>query len=108
MMVRFDNDRQKLLSAVQLPLLSNAQMAIPANTLLIRAEGIRVAVVDPQGVVKLRPVKIGRNLGETVEVLAGVRPNDVLVLNPSDSLADGDKLAVAPPEKSASAAKEAT
>ena len=93
---------------VQLPLPAGAPMTIPANALLIRAEGIRVAVLDAQGVVKLRPVKIGRNLGETVEVLAGVQPNDVLVLNPSDSLADGDKLAVAPPEKSASAAKEST
>ena len=93
---------------VQLPLPAGAPMTIPANALLIRAEGIRVAVLDPQGVVKLRPVKIGRNLGETVEVLAGVQPNDVLVLNPPDSLADGDKVAVAPPEKSASAAKEAT
>ena len=93
---------------VQLPLPAGAPMTIPANALLIRAEGIRVAVLDPQGVVKLRPVKIGRNLGETVEVLSGVQPNDVLVLNPSDSLADGDKLAVAPPDKSASAAKEAS
>ena len=93
---------------VRLPLPAGAPMTIPANALLIRAEGIRVAVLDKQGVVKLRPVKVGRNLGETIEILSGVQPNDVLVLNPSDSLADGDKLAVAPPEKSASAAKEAT
>ena len=81
---------------VQLPLQSNAQMAVPANTLLIRAEGIRVAIVDPQGIVKLRPVKIGRNLGETVEVLDGVKPGDALVLNPTDSIAGGDKVSVAP------------
>ncbi|MEP7101980.1 MAG: efflux RND transporter periplasmic adaptor subunit, partial [Burkholderiales bacterium] len=91
---------------VQLPLQSNAQMTIPANTLLIRAEGIRVALVDPQGIVKLRPIKIGRNLGETVEVLEGVKPADVLVLNPTDSIADGDKVAVAA-EPAASAAKAA-
>ena len=91
---------------VQLPLQSNASMAIPANTLLIRAEGIRVALVDPQGIVKLRAVKIGRNLGETVEVLEGVKPADVLVLNPTDSIADGDKVAVAA-EPAASAAKAA-
>jgi RND family efflux transporter MFP subunit len=92
---------------VQLPLQSSASMTIPSNALLIRAEGIRVASLDPQGVVKLRPVKVGRNLGETVEVLDGVKPKDVLVLNPSDSLADGDKVAVAPPATAASAAKEA-
>jgi RND family efflux transporter MFP subunit len=94
---------------VQLPLKSATSMAIPANALLIRAEGIRVAVVDPKGVVALRAVKIGRNLGESVEVVEGVKPADVLVLNPSDSLADGDRVAIAPPtaKAGASAAKEA-
>jgi RND family efflux transporter MFP subunit len=93
---------------VQLPLQSNRSMAIPSNALLIRAEGISVALVDPQGNVKLQPIKIGRNLGDTVEVLDGIKTADVLVLNPSDSIATGDKVAVAPPAKSAaSAAKEA-
>jgi RND family efflux transporter MFP subunit len=91
---------------VQLPLPSNAQMAVPANTLLIRAEGIRVAVVDPQGIVRLRAVKVGRNLGETVEVNDGVKAGDVLVLNPTDSIAEGDKVAVAV-EPAASAAVKA-
>jgi RND family efflux transporter MFP subunit len=93
---------------VQLPLQSNRSMAIPSNALVIRAEGISVALVDPQGTVKLQPIKIGRNLGDTVEVLDGVKTADVLVLNPTDSIATGDKVAVAPPAKSAaSAAKEA-
>ncbi|MES2098705.1 MAG: efflux RND transporter periplasmic adaptor subunit [Pseudomonadota bacterium] len=94
---------------VQLLLKSASSMAIPANALLIRAEGIRVAVVDPNGVVALRAVKIGRNLGESVEVVDGVKPADVLVLNPSDSLADGDRVAIAPPpaKAGAAAAKEA-
>ena len=92
---------------VQLPLKSNVSLAIPANALLIRAEGIRVAVVDPKGIVALRPIKVGRNLGESIEVVEGVKPADVLVLNPSDSLADGDRVAIAPPEAAASGAKAA-
>jgi RND family efflux transporter MFP subunit len=91
---------------VQLPLRATATLAVPANTLLIRAEGIRVAVLDAQGTVALRPVKIGRNLGETVEVLDGLKPAEVLVLNPPDSLANGDKVAVAP-ATAASGAKDA-
>ena len=93
---------------VQLPLKSATSMTIPANALLIGAEGIRVAVVDAKGVVALRAVKIGRNLGESVEVVEGVKPADVLVLNPSDSIADGDRVAIAPPapKTGASAAKE--
>jgi RND family efflux transporter MFP subunit len=92
---------------VQLPLQASQSMSIPANALLIRAEGIRVALVDPQGVVRLQAIKIGRNLGDTVEVLDGVKPADVMVLNPSDSIADGDHVSVAPAASAASAAKAA-
>jgi hypothetical protein len=90
---------------VQLPLQASQSMSIPTNALLIRAEGIRVALVDPQGNVKLQPVKIGRNLGDTVEVLDGVKSADVLVLNPSDSITDGDRVAVAAPAPSSVASK---
>jgi multidrug efflux pump subunit AcrA (membrane-fusion protein) len=63
---------------------------------MFRGEGMRVAVVDAAGRVRLAPVKVGRNYGETVEVLEGIGPADKLVLNPSDSLADGDQVAMAP------------
>ena len=44
----------------------------PTNALMFRGEGTRVAVVDAQGRVHLQPVTLGRNFGETVEVLDGV------------------------------------
>jgi multidrug efflux pump subunit AcrA (membrane-fusion protein) len=83
-------------------------MLVSANTLMIRGDGIRVAVVDSTGKVMLKPVKIGRNLGDSVEVLDGVSPSDRLVLNPSDSLADGDQVAIAPAEKPAEKPTAAT
>ena len=55
---------------------------------------------------KLAPVKIGRNLGDSVEVLEGVTLSDKIVLNPSDSLADGDQVAIAPAEKQPAPAKK--
>jgi hypothetical protein len=67
--------------------------------LMIRGDGIRVAAVDAQGRIHLLPIHIGRNYGETVEVLDGVTGNDQLVLNPADSLAEGDVVAIAPPDK---------
>jgi hypothetical protein len=66
---------------------------------MIRGEGLRVAAVDAQGRVHLRPIKIGRNFGQSVEVLEGVSLNDQLVLNPSDSISEGDKVAIAPAAK---------
>jgi RND family efflux transporter MFP subunit len=80
---------------VSLPLAASKSLTIPGNALLFRAEGTRVAVVDAQGKVHLRPVSIGRNYGETVEVLDGISGTDRLVLNPSDSLGEGDVVVVA-------------
>lgn len=80
---------------VSLPLAASKSLTIPANALLFRAEGTRVAVVDAQGKVHLRPINLGRNYGETVEVLDGISGTDRLVLNPSDSLAEGDVVVVA-------------
>ncbi len=64
------------------------RLQIPINTLLFRAEGLRVAIVDSQNAVHLQPISIGRDFGTTVEVLQGLSVTDWLVLNPSDSLAD--------------------
>lgn len=80
---------------VALPLAASRMLTVPANALLFRAEGTRVAVVDAQSRVRLRTVSVGRNLGETVEIVDGLSENDRLVLNPSDALADGDAVTVA-------------
>jgi RND family efflux transporter MFP subunit len=80
---------------VSLPIQAASQaMTMSTNTLMFRSDGMRVAVVDESGRIKLRPVKIGRNYGESVEVLEGVGPKDRVVLNPADSLADGDQVEV--------------
>jgi RND family efflux transporter MFP subunit len=79
---------------VALPLDASLSLVVPTNALLFRAEGTRVAVVDSSDRVHLRVVNLGRNYGQTVEVLDGVSATDRLVLNPSDSLAEGDQVAL--------------
>jgi len=79
---------------VALPLQGSGALTVPTNVLLMRGEGPRVAVVGPNGKVALRAVKIGRNLGATIEILEGVGTNDQLVLNPSDSTNDGDSVII--------------
>jgi RND family efflux transporter MFP subunit len=86
---------------VALPLKASSSLVIPTNALLFRAEGTRVAVLDAADRVHLRQIDLGRNYGQTVEVLGGIGPTDRLVLNPSDSLAEGDQVAVPPPGKDA-------
>lgn len=92
---------------VSLPLAASRTLTVPSNALLFRAEGTRIAVVDAQGRIALRAVTLGRNYGENVEVIDGLDGKDRMVLNPSDSLAEGDVVAVAP-EAPAPAAPGAT
>ena len=85
-----------------LPLPASKSLVIPANALLFGKEGLSVAVVDQNGTVHRRPVQIGRNLGPTIEVLEGVSTSDRLVLNPPDSLAEGDHVTISAAGKEAS------
>jgi RND family efflux transporter MFP subunit len=80
---------------VALPLAAGERVAIPTNALMFRSEGLRVAAVDAAGKVTFLPVKVGRNFGQSVEVVDGVSGRERLVLNPSDSLAEGDIVTVA-------------
>lgn len=68
---------------------SRARFSIPVNTLLFRSEGTRAAVVGADGKVHLKAVTIGRDYGTEVEILGGLDASDDLVVNPSDSLEEG-------------------
>jgi RND family efflux transporter MFP subunit len=63
-------------------------VTIPSNTLLFRAEGLRVGVVHGNKV-ELRPVTIGHDYGGTVEITSGVDAHDQIILDPADSLISG-------------------
>jgi RND family efflux transporter MFP subunit len=96
--VDVDNSKGQLLPGayvfvhLNLPAASHT-VTIPSNTLLFRAEGLRVGVVR-DGVVQLTPITIGHDFGASVEVTSGLTPNDVVVLDPSDSLTSGTKVEV--------------
>jgi RND family efflux transporter MFP subunit len=74
-------------------------LTVPSNVLLFRPEGMRAAVVDANGKVHLQPVKIGRELGQEVELSSGVTANDKLIVNPADSLNEGDVVSVVTPKE---------
>src|SRR5579862_4195539 len=73
----------------------SSTLALPANTLLFRAEGLQVGVVGADNKVMLRKVEIGRDFGQTVELLSGVSPSDRIIANPSDSLVSGTTVRIA-------------
>jgi RND family efflux transporter MFP subunit len=68
-------------------------VTIPSNALLFRAEGLRVGVVRNSHVA-LVPITIGQDYGDAVEVLSGLNARDAVVVNPSDSLANGAEVQI--------------
>ena len=101
--VDVDNDAVRLMPGayafVHLPVhAQSGSVVIPSDTLLFRAEGLRVGVVR-EGKVVLVPVTIGHDYGSTVEIVSGLKVDDAVVLDPPDSLAEGDSVhTVSPPQ----------
>ena len=71
-----------------------SRVQVPVNALLFRAEGLRAVVVDANHKTHLRQLTIGRDFGTTLEVLQGLEPNDWIVVNPADSLDEGQEVRV--------------
>jgi len=68
-----------------------ATLRIPTNAVLVRDGTNKVARIS-NGTVAFSPVKLGRNLGATVEILEGVTAEDTLLVSPNALLAEGDKV----------------
>ena len=68
-------------------------VTIPSNALLFRSEGLRVGVVRNSHVALL-PITIGQDYGDSVEVVSGLAARDSVIVNPSDSLANGAQVQV--------------
>jgi len=78
------------------------KVTVPVNAMLFRAQGPQVAIVGPGGRVQLRHINIGRDYGTTLEILGGLSTTEQVIINPSDSLEDGQQVSVvrAPPGES--------
>ena len=70
------------------------RLAVPVNALLFRSEGLSAVVVDANHRTHLKPLNIGRDYGTTLEVLQGLDAKDWIVLNPADSLEEGQEVRV--------------
>jgi RND family efflux transporter MFP subunit len=79
----------------QLPL-KTAPLVVPGNAILFQAQGPQVSVVNSRNRVELRKVTLGRDFGNTIEILGGVTQADAVIANPPDYLVDGMVVAVQP------------
>jgi RND family efflux transporter MFP subunit len=73
-------------------------LIVPSEAIIFNRNGLSVAVVE-DGVARIRKIGLVRDLGTSVEVNAGVRNGDRVILNPQVDLTDGRKVAIRTPAK---------
>lgn len=83
----FANTRIELPSSMQ-------SLAIPSGALIFDRNGLRVATVDANGKVILKPITIARDLGQIVEIGSGLTAQDRVIDSPPDGLSNGDAVRV--------------
>jgi len=73
-------------------------MILPTNTLLFGSAGPQVAVVQGDQVLR-KSVALGVDYGKSVEIIGGLEPSDQVIVNPIDSITNGQKVSIAPASK---------
>ncbi len=77
---------------------SRSTLLVPATALVFRAAGLQVATLAQHDRVKLRSIRQGRDFGSTIEVLSGLSADDLVIVNPPDSIADNEQVRLSKPE----------
>jgi RND family efflux transporter MFP subunit len=107
--IEMDNASGELLpgsyAEVQLQIDGARALRLPVNTLIFTARGMQVAVVTPERRIALKSVRLGRDYGTQIEVIEGLASGDDVVLNPSDSLFEGQSVQLAAKPEDANAAE---
>src|SRR6266403_2399495 len=70
-------------------------VTIPSTALVTGNQGTQVATLDSNNKVVLRSVQLGRDLGDSVEVIAGLSPSDRIINSPPETVVTGDTVRVA-------------
>ena len=70
-------------------------LSVPSSALIFDAKGLSIATVGGDNRVLLKAVSIQRDLGEVVELAAGLAPSDQVIQNPPDGIGNGDEVRVA-------------
>jgi RND family efflux transporter MFP subunit len=72
-------------------------LIIPSSALLFRAQGTQAALVEGEGKAHIQDIQLGRDLGNNVEVVGGLKPDDEVIANPADSIVEGALVSVQNP-----------
>jgi len=77
---------------------TGSTLIIPSTSLIFRREGLRIPVLVNGNRASLVPVTLGRDFGNTVEVLSGLRDDTRVIADPPDSLVEGELVRVVKPK----------
>jgi multidrug efflux pump subunit AcrA (membrane-fusion protein) len=68
-------------------------LLVPSEAIIFNGDGLSFAVVE-NGVARVLAIDVVRDLGRSVEVSAGVKQGDHVVLNPPVDLIDGREIKI--------------
>jgi RND family efflux transporter MFP subunit len=80
---------------------TNPPLLISGDSLIVRADGVQVAVVGSDHTVHLQKIQVGRDYGDKLEVISGLQVGDMLIANPGDRVVEGVKIEPVPVETAA-------
>jgi len=78
----------------------NAPIVVPANAFLFRKEGPQVATIENTDRIHWQNIRVGRDFGDRIEVIDGLKENSKVVMNPTDDLREGIQVEVKSTEES--------
>ena len=80
----------------------NAPIVVPANAFVFRKEGAQVATIENADRIHWQKIRVGRDFGDRIEVLDGLKESTKVVMNPTDDLREGIQVAVKATDESKS------
>ena len=78
----------------------NPPIVVPANAFLFRKEGPQVATIENKDRIHWQNIRVGRDFGDRIEVIDGLKENSKVVMNPTDDLREGIQVEVKSTEES--------
>jgi RND family efflux transporter MFP subunit len=74
--------------------LDAANLSVPASALIFDHRGLQVATLGPDNRVAFKPVKLARDMGDSVEISGGLKADDRIIDSPPDGIANGDTVRI--------------
>jgi RND family efflux transporter MFP subunit len=71
---------------------TDSPIVVPSDVLVVHPDGTLVAMLGPGNIVHLRKIEVGRDYGDKLEILNGLKEGDTVIPNPGDNAVEGLKV----------------